>query len=248
MIPYALERRALYDGCYDACESVNDHIAHDNMHRSPKSLGRKDAQVEEADGSFCQGNCEFVQNLSCPECLRRNVRKVHRVEGLLSLGGDLPARPCERPLVEGLPTPCQSRGRRLCIAQSDGHEGSVLTRCNSLTTLLIPRPIEKTCGRHRISKVTFLRHIETRMKLGFRRQTYHGSNDGIVIFVQLATSGQPRSQTEGNEADSDEGEDDGDDSKIDTTAMELIVSWVYDSHLSNCCRRDSNLRGDLVLE
>ena len=63
------------------------------------------------------------------------------------------------------------------------------------------------------------------------RQSYHRGYDGIIIFVQLATSGQPRSQAGGNEADSDEGKDDGDDSKIDTTAIELIISCVHDSHL-----------------
>lgn len=51
--------------------------------------------------------------------------------------------------------------------------------------------------------------------------------------MQLATSGQPRSQAGANKADGDEGEDDGDDSEIDTTAMELVVSCVYDSHLAN---------------
>lgn len=66
-----------------------------------------------------------------------------------------------------------------------------------------------------------------------RRDTYDRGNDGIVIFMQLATSGQPRSQAGGDEADSDEGEDDGDDRKIDTTAMELIVSCVYDDHLAD---------------
>ena len=76
MIPDALDRRALYDRCYDARESIHDHIAHDNVHRSSKSLGRKDAQVQEADRSLCQGNCELVQNLSCPECLRSEGEKV----------------------------------------------------------------------------------------------------------------------------------------------------------------------------
>ena len=51
--------------------------------------------------------------------------------------------------------------------------------------------------------------------------------------MQLATSGQPGSQSGGNEADSDEGEDDGDGSEIDTTAMELIVSCVYENHLAD---------------
>ena len=76
------------------------------------------------------------------------------------------------------------------------------------------------------------------------RRSYHRGYDGIVIFVQLATSSQPRSQAGGNEADSDEGKDDGDDSKIDTTAIELIISCVYDSHLPIFSTRlDSNLRG-----
>ena len=39
-------------------------------------------------------------------------------------------------------------------------------------------------------------------------ETYHRRNDGIVIFVQLATSSQPRSQSGGNETESDKGEDD----------------------------------------
>lgn len=66
------------------------------------------------------------------------------------------------------------------------------------------------------------------------RQAYHRGNDGIVIFMQLATSGQPRSQAAADEADGDEGEDDGDDSEIDATAVELIVSCVHDGHLANC--------------
>ena len=80
-----------------------------------------------------------------------------------------------------------------------------------------------------------------------RRQTYHGGNDGIVIFVQLATSGQPRSQAGGDEADRDEGEDDGNDSKVDSTAVELIVPWVrvYDSHLANCAWGEWNLAGGI---
>ena len=85
MIPDALERRALYDGRYDACESVQYHIAHDNVHRLPKLLSREDAQVEETDRGFGQGDCEFVQDLSCPKCLRRNVRRLQQVKGLLPL-------------------------------------------------------------------------------------------------------------------------------------------------------------------
>lgn len=114
MIPDALQRRALYDCCYDACERVQDHVAHDDVHRSPKLSSREDAQVEEADRGLRQGNCEFVQDLSCPKCLRMNVRKLRQVEELLRLGVDLPATPRERPLVEGWRTPCQPRGRRLC--------------------------------------------------------------------------------------------------------------------------------------
>ena len=38
--------------------------------------------------------------------------------------------------------------------------------------------------------------------------TYHGRNDGKVIFVQLATTSQSRSQSGENETESDEGEDD----------------------------------------
>lgn len=79
MIPDALEWRALYNCCYDACESVYDDIAHDYVHRSSKCLGREDAQVKEADRGLCQGNGEFVQNLSCPECLRVNVRRLRQV-------------------------------------------------------------------------------------------------------------------------------------------------------------------------
>lgn len=97
---------------------------------------------------------------------------------------------------------------------------------DSLTTLLIPRPIEKTYDIE-ISKVTLHSHVKTRRK---RRQTYHRSNDGIVIFVQLPTSGQPRSQTAANEADGDEGEDDGDDGEVDAAAVELVVSGVNDGH------------------
>ena len=63
-----------------------------------------------------------------------------------------------------------------------------------------------------------------------RGQTHHRGNDSIVIFVQLATIGQSRSQAGGNEADGDNGEDDGNDGEVDATAMELIVSWVYDGH------------------
>ena len=76
-----------------------------------------------------------------------------------------------------------------------------------------------------------------------RRQTYHRGNDSIVIFVQLATSGQPGSQAGGNEANGDKGEDDGDDGQIDTTTMELIVSCVYDGHLANCVDDCSSLVG-----
>lgn len=65
-------------------------------------------------------------------------------------------------------------------------------------------------------------------------QTYHRGNDGIVVLVQLATSSQPGGQAGGNEADGDECEDDGDDSEIDTTAMELIFSCVHDGHVANC--------------
>ena len=68
--------------------------------------------------------------------------------------------------------------------------------------------------------------------------TYDRSNDGIVIFVQLATSGQPGGQAGNNKADGDEGEDDGNDGEIDPTAMQLILSWVYDRHLSQLCRRE----------
>ena len=110
MIPDALERRALYHGCYDACESVQYHVAHDNVHRSPKLFSREDAQIEETDRGLRQGDCELVQDLSCPECLRAKVRRLRQVEGLLPLGVDLPARPCERPLVEDWSTPCQPRG------------------------------------------------------------------------------------------------------------------------------------------
>lgn len=63
--------------------------------------------------------------------------------------------------------------------------------------------------------------------------------------MQLATSGQPRSQAGNNEADSDESEDDGDDGKIDTTAMELIVSWVYDRHVANYVDGTRILRGEV---
>ena len=85
MIPDALERRALYDRCYDACESVQYHVAHDDVHRLPKLFGREDAQIEETDRGLGQGDCEFVQDLSCPECLRRNVRRLQQVKGLLPL-------------------------------------------------------------------------------------------------------------------------------------------------------------------
>ena len=117
MIPDTLEWRALYDCCYDACESVHDDIAHDDVHRSSKCLGREDAQVKEADRGLCQGDGEFVQNLSCPECLRVKVRRLRQVYGLLPLGEDLPAMPCERPLVEGWWTPCQPRGQHLYTTQ-----------------------------------------------------------------------------------------------------------------------------------
>ena len=65
-------------------------------------------------------------------------------------------------------------------------------------------------------------------------RTYDRRNDSIVIFVQLATSGQPGGQAGNNKADGDEGEDDGNDSKVDTTAMKLILSCEYDRHLANC--------------
>lgn len=66
-------------------------------------------------------------------------------------------------------------------------------------------------------------------------QTYHGGNDGIIVLMQLATGGQPGGQAGCNEADGDKCEDDGDDSEIDTTTVELIVfSCVYDSHVANC--------------
>lgn len=66
------------------------------------------------------------------------------------------------------------------------------------------------------------------------RQTYHRGNDSVIILVELATGGQPGGQAGGNETDGDKGEDDGDDREIDTTAMELIVSCVHDSHLASC--------------
>lgn len=113
MIPDALERRALYDRCYDTCESVQYYIAHDNVHHLPKLFGREDAQVEETDRGLGQGDCEFVQDLSCPEGLKRNVRRLHQVKWLLSLGVGLPAKLCERPLVEGWSTLCQCHGRHL---------------------------------------------------------------------------------------------------------------------------------------
>ena len=75
-----------------------------------------------------------------------------------------------------------------------------------------------------------------------RRQTYYRSNDSIVVFVQLATRGQPRSQAGGNEADGDECENDGDDGEIDTTAVELIVSSVNDGHVANCVDETRILR------
>ena len=50
--------------------------------------------------------------------------------------------------------------------------------------------------------------------------------------MQLATSGDSRSQAGGNEADRDKGKDDRDDGKIDATAVKLIVSRVYDGHLA----------------
>lgn len=94
MIPDALERRALDDGRYDACERVQYHIAHYDVHRLPEFLGREDAQVEETDGGLRQGDCEFVQDLGCPECLSTHVRRVRQVEGfafrsvLIYLQGD----------------------------------------------------------------------------------------------------------------------------------------------------------------
>lgn len=76
MIPDTLERRALYDRCYDACERVQYHIAHDNVHRLAEFFGREDAQVEETDRGLCQGDREFVQDLSSPECLRTKGEKI----------------------------------------------------------------------------------------------------------------------------------------------------------------------------
>lgn len=101
MIPDAVERCALYNCCYYTRGSVQYHIAHDDVHRSPKLSSRENAQVEETDRGLCQSDCELVQDLSCPECLRRNVRWLRQLEGRISLGVDLPARPCERPLEEG---------------------------------------------------------------------------------------------------------------------------------------------------
>lgn len=116
MIPDALERRALYNRRYDACESVKYHIGHDNMHRLPKLFSGEDAQIEETDRGLCQGNGEFVQDLSSPECLRRKVRTLRQVEWLLPLGIDLLARLRERRRWIGLWKPCQPRERRLCTA------------------------------------------------------------------------------------------------------------------------------------
>ena len=74
-------------------------------------------------------------------------------------------------------------------------------------------------------------------------RTYHRGNDSIVIFVQLATSGQPGREAGNNKADGDEGEDDGNDGKIDPTAMKLILSCVYDRHLASCVYESGILRG-----
>ena len=101
MIPDAVERCALYDCCYYTRGSVQYHIAHDNVHRSPKLSSREDAQVEETDRGLCQSDCELVQDLSRPKCLRRNVRRLRQLEGRILLGVDLPARPCECLLGEG---------------------------------------------------------------------------------------------------------------------------------------------------
>ena len=125
MIPDALDRCALYNRCYDTCKSIQYHVTHDNIHRLPKFLSREDSQVEETDRGLRQGDCEFVQDLSCPECLRMNVRRLRQVEGLLPLDVNLPARPCERPPVEGWSPPCQPRGRRLCTIQSHMHDTTV---------------------------------------------------------------------------------------------------------------------------
>ena len=111
-------------------------------------------------------------------------------------------------------------------------------------TLLIPRPIEKICGIESAWSY-FISTSGQDWELRLRHQTYHRGNDGIVIFVQLATSGQSRSQAGGNEADGDKGEDDGNDSKIDTTAMELIVSHMYDGHVASCVEGTRVLRGEV---
>lgn len=109
-------------------------------------------------------------------------------------------------------------------------------------TLLIPRPIEKICDIESAYHALRAHQVEMEASVD-RRQTHHRGNDSIVIFVQLATSGQPGSQAGGNEADSDKGEDDGDDCEIDTATVELIVSCVYDSHLANCVDDFSSLVG-----
>ena len=74
-------------------------------------------------------------------------------------------------------------------------------------------------------------------------RTHDRGNDSIVIFVQLATSGQPGGQARNNKADGDEGEDDRDDGKVGTTAMELILSCVYDGHLADCAGESRIWRG-----
>ena len=119
MIPDAFERRTLDYRCDDACGGVQYHIAHDNVHGSPKLSSREDAQIEEADRGLGQSDCELVQDLSCPECLRTKVRRLSEREGLLPLGVALPATPPERPLVGGWPPPCRLRERHLCTAEFD---------------------------------------------------------------------------------------------------------------------------------
>ena len=109
MVPNALERCALNNRCDYACESVQYHIAHDNVHRLPKLLSREDAQIEETDRGLCQIDCEFVQNLSCPECLRTSCEMIATVGGLDSARGGLTCKALRTSsggrLVDTLPMP-----------------------------------------------------------------------------------------------------------------------------------------------
>ena len=119
MMPDAFERRTLNYRCDDACGGVQYHIAHDDVHGSPKLSSGEDAQIEETDRGLRQSDCELVQDLSCPECLRTMVRRLSQRGGLLLLDVTLPATPPERPLMGGWSSPCRPRERHLCTAEFD---------------------------------------------------------------------------------------------------------------------------------